>query len=78
MTENHIQVICPHCGKEMDIPYYCDGTYEIFHSYWYYDDGNSLSGGCEKTFYVAIVDGSMHVYKTKDDLFKVLEMLKGE
>ena len=38
---DYIKVICPWCGKEMDLPYVYDGTYEICHSYCFVACTNS-------------------------------------
>ena len=73
MENNYITVMCPHCGKLMDIPYIYDGTYEIVHRETYYRNG--LQSGCTQTFHVAIIDGRLHVHKTKEDLNTTLKLL---
>ncbi|CAD6491023.1 MAG: hypothetical protein ANIMEMIM_00067 [Candidatus Argoarchaeum ethanivorans] len=76
MEKNYIKVICPHCGNEMDIPYIYDGTYEIKHRITYLRDGIVWTNGCENTFYIAILDGELHVHRTKEDLQEFLRLSK--
>lgn len=76
MEKNYIIVKCPHCGNEMDIPYIYDGTYEILHSKMYYRDGKHVYGGCEGYYYVAILDGTLHVHRTKESLQEFLRILR--
>jgi len=75
VEKNYIKVICPWCGKEMDLLYIYDGTYETCHSYGYYKDGTWEYGGCKKNFYVAILNGMLHVYRRKEDLEEILKII---
>lgn len=74
MEKDYIKVACPHCGNEMDIPYVYDGTYEIKHRQVYNKDERVQSNGCMYTFYVAILDGRLHVHTTKEDLQEFLRL----
>jgi hypothetical protein len=76
MEKNYIIVKCPHCGKEMDIPYVYDGTYEILHTKEYYKGGSYAYGGCQEYYYVAILDGKLHVHRTKESLQEFLRVLR--
>ncbi len=71
-----IVVICPWCGKAVDTPYVYDGTFEIHHwslSPRYGKTPSTMQDhGCEKDFFVAILEGRLHVYKKKEDLDKIL------
>jgi len=74
MEKDYIKVACPHCGDEMDIPYVYDGTYEIIHKRVYTNDKHVKGDGCMSTFYVAILDGRLHVHTTKGDLQEFLRL----
>lgn len=76
MEKDYIKVVCPHCGKEMDIPYIYDGTYEIKHNANYSRDGRLQFDGCKNILYVAILDGGLHVHRTKENLQEFLRLLK--
>ncbi len=78
MEKDYLKVACPHCGNEMDIPYVYDGTYEIIHKRFYNKDKRVQGGdGCMYTFYVAILDGRLHVHRTKEDLQEFLRLSNG-
>ncbi len=68
--------MCPHCGKGMNIPYVCDGTFRIIHNKSYKRVSSYMYDGCEQIFYVAILDGRLHVHSTKEDLNTILELLR--
>ena len=74
MEKDYIKVACPYCGNEMDIPYIYDGTYEIKHTRVYNKDERVQGDGCMHTFYVAILDGRLHVHQTKEDLQEFLRL----
>ena len=74
MPKNDILVVqCPYCGEMMDTPYVYDGTYEITHGEFYYWNGEFMENGCTQTFYVAILNGRLHVHKTEQSLKAMLE-----
>lgn len=71
MTTSEILVVkCPHCGEMVETPYVYDGTFEIFHRL-NIEDGT----GCDETFFVAVLNGQLHVRKTEEAITAVLERL---
>ena len=73
MKVDYIIVKCPVCGKEMDIPYLCDGTFEIRHTLHYFRCGKCAFPGCEKRFYIAIMKGTLHVNRSIKELKSIIE-----
>lgn len=76
MSEKDVLIIqCPRCGQPLETPYVFDGTYEIFHQSEYTFKGKK-TWGCEESFYIAILDGKLHVHKTQKALETMLEKLR--
>ena len=78
MKVDYIIVKCPVCGKEMDIPYICDGTFEIRHTLYYSRRGKRAYAGCEKRFYIAIMKGTLHVNRSIKELKSIIELFSKE
>ena len=73
IEDDYIVVICPNCGSQMDVPYVYDGTYEVRHGLTYSINGEIQSDdGCQEAFFIAILNGRLHVHGSKAELDNIL------